>query len=208
MSYAGKKWMPPAATWAIRALGFTMRVRIRDEAGVLAGRKSSRSMLFAFWHNRILMMPYLYHKYLSRHYPVKVLISPSRDGQLIAEIIANFSLGTVRGSSRKKPVRAMKEMARLLEEEKTDLAITPDGPLGPIYQVQPGIVFLAQEGGYEIVPLRYYLSWKWELKSWDKFQIPLPFCRCDFIIGEPVTVQPGEDLNAAGEKLAERLGRY
>jgi lysophospholipid acyltransferase (LPLAT)-like uncharacterized protein len=69
-----------------------------------------------------------------------------------------------------------------------DLAITPDGPRGPRYEVQEGVITTSQLTGLPILPVTYHLNWKIRLKSWDGFQIPLPFARCDVIIGKPLAV--------------------
>ena len=200
------RWLPLLAPVLIRLIGMTLRIRVEDPDGVLNG-KQERPYLVAFWHNRIFMMPYLFDQFMRRNHLAKVLISPSRDGQLITDIIRSFHLGTVRGSSSKNAVKAMKEMSRVLAGEGVNLAITPDGPRGPKYKVRPGIIYLAQEGAYKILPLTYRLSAKWELNSWDKFQIPKPFARCEFIIGTPYNVAAEEDVETAAQELAERLGR-
>ena len=73
-------------------------------------------------------------------------------------------------------------------ERGSDVAITPDGPRGPYYVVQPGVLALAQLTGLPIVPVSYHASWKKTLRSWDRFQVPLPFARCEITFGEPVRI--------------------
>ncbi|HEX9046748.1 MAG TPA: hypothetical protein VF988_06960, partial [Verrucomicrobiae bacterium] len=80
----------------------------------------------------------------------------------------------------------------------------PDGPRGPCYQVQDGVTSLAQLTGLPIVPVAYNLSWKIRVKSWDRFQIPLPFSRCEMIYGKPIRV-PREATDAEREQLRLRL---
>ncbi len=69
-------------------------------------------------------------------------------------------------------------------ERGYDLAITPDGPRGPCYQIQDGVTSLAQLTGLPIVPVSFNLNWKIRVKSWDRFQIPLPFARCEIAVGQ------------------------
>jgi lysophospholipid acyltransferase (LPLAT)-like uncharacterized protein len=71
----------------------------------------------------------------------------------------------------------MLELAEVLASGR-DVLITPDGPRGPCYQVQEGVISTAQITGLIIVPVAYHLNWKIRLKSWDRFQVPLPFARC------------------------------
>ena len=89
-------------------------------------------------------------------------------------------------------------------ERGYDLAITPDGPRGPCYVVQEGVMALAQVTGLPIVPASYHLNWKIQLKSWDGFQIPLPFSRCEVITGR-LTRVPREVPDAEREELRKQL---
>jgi len=91
-------------------------------------------------------------------------------------------------------------------ERGYDLAITPDGPRGPCYVVQEGVMGLAQLTGLPIMPVSYYLGWKIRPKSWDRFQIPLPFSRCEMVFGTPVRV-PREASEAEREALRQQLER-
>jgi lysophospholipid acyltransferase (LPLAT)-like uncharacterized protein len=195
-------WLVP---WLIRFLGFCIRVKVRDSEKLLEVL-SDRPCLIAFWHNRGILMPYFYRQYFKSKIPGKVLISASRDGQLMADVVKKFDIGAVRGSSSKHAVRAMKEIVRELQVTKMHLAMAPDGPRGPIYKVQPGIVYLAANSGLPIIPVTYHFAWKWQMNSWDRLPIPLPFSRCELVIGELLYVGMGDDLAIAAEKLARRLG--
>jgi len=55
------------------------------------------------------------------------------------------------------------------------VVIIPDGPRGPSYCVQPGIIKLAQKTGAAIFPIRVAYQNYWQLKSWDRFRNPKPF---------------------------------
>jgi hypothetical protein len=109
----------------------------------------------------------------------------------------------VRGSSSRRGPQALLELTGWAERGY-DLAITPDGPRGPRYVVQEGIMGLAQVTGLPIVPASYYLGWKIQVRSWDQFQIPLPFSRCEMIIGRPVRV-PREASDTEREALRQQL---
>jgi lysophospholipid acyltransferase (LPLAT)-like uncharacterized protein len=91
-------------------------------------------------------------------------------------------------------------------ERGYDLAITPDGPRGPRYVVQEGVMGLAQVTGFPIVPVSYSLGWKLQAKSWDQFQIPLPFSRCEMVFGKAVRV-PREVSDAEREALRQQVER-
>ena len=68
------------------------------------------------------------------------------------------------------------------------LAITPDGPKGPVFHAQPGIIFLGQKTGYPIIPLSLAYSNYWTLPSWDKFRVPKPFSYAVVNYGKPITI--------------------
>ena len=109
----------------------------------------------------------------------------------------------VRGSSSRRGPQALLELTTWAERGY-DLAITPDGPRGPRYIVQQGPMSLAQLTGRPIFPFGFQAHWKIQLKSWDAFQIPLPFSRCDLCIGPPVHV-PREATDAQREELRLQL---
>jgi lysophospholipid acyltransferase (LPLAT)-like uncharacterized protein len=111
----------------------------------------------------------------------------------------------VRGSSSRRGPQALLELTGWAERGY-DLAITPDGPRGPRYVVQEGVMGLAQVTGLPIIPASYHLSWKVQAKSWDRFQIPLPFSRCEMVFGKPVRV-PREASDAEREALRQQLER-
>ena len=121
-----------AATLA-RLIFSTIRLRMNDRSGFLKNPPDGPRIL-VFWHNRI---PAISVGFL-RHYPgkhpsrkgVSVLTSPSKDGDILAGVMANLGMGSVRGSSSRRGSTAIRELAALLESG-VDLAITPDGPRGP-----------------------------------------------------------------------------
>ena len=147
-------------------------------------------MILALWHNRLGLSAILYQRYVRQFAPARRmagLVSASRDGGLLARILEDFGIEPVRGSSSRRGGQALIEMTSRAERGY-DLAITPDGPRGPRYEAQEGVITTAQLTGLPIVPVSYHLNWKIRLNSWDGFQIPLPFARCDVIVGKPLAI--------------------
>jgi lysophospholipid acyltransferase (LPLAT)-like uncharacterized protein len=136
----------------------------------------------AFWHGRLLMMPAGY-----RGHKLTILISLHQDGELISRTANYFGFRSIRGSTTRGGLSAMREMLKA-SREGCDIAITPDGPRGPRYHVQSGIIELAKRTGMAIVPLTFSASRKKVFRSWDRFLLPYPFSRGVFIWGEPVFV--------------------
>lgn len=201
--------------WLVRGLvtlcGITLRYRLVDPHGVL-DRSWPTPLVFVFWHNRIFLMPYLFRKYWRPRgrTRVAVLVSRSKDGQQLADVLAAFRLRCVRGSSSRGGAEAVRELTRLVAEG-FDIGITPDGPRGPRYVLQPGCVNLAQLTGAPLIPVSYELSRKHTLKSWDAFMIPWPFARCTVHLGAPVVVprdadeQTSENKRLELERILQRL---
>src|SRR5437879_7394376 len=146
--------LPPIGYATIRALGATLRIRTLHAERVRAFWESGRGVIIAFWYSRQLMMPLCYGG--SRLY---ILISEHRDGELIHRIVRRFGFNTIRGSTTRGGARALRQMSRL-GRTGADLAVTPDGPRGPRFVAQPGVVELAKLTGLPIIPLTFAASKK------------------------------------------------
>jgi lysophospholipid acyltransferase (LPLAT)-like uncharacterized protein len=170
--------------WLIRLLGMTLRCEIVGEVGKLNQRKEP--IIHVLWHNQIIVSPYLWRKMYGKR-EVVVLTSASMDGVVLASAVKVFKVGAVHGSSSRRGAPAIVALWRAAKEGK-DLVFTPDGPRGPRYQLQPGVVKIAQTTGLLVVPMHIeYLSC-WTLKTWDRFQIPKPFSKVRLTLREPITI--------------------
>jgi lysophospholipid acyltransferase (LPLAT)-like uncharacterized protein len=118
---------------------------------------------------------------------VAVLVSASKDGEKLARVLSKFDLICVRGSSSRRGKEALREMTNLVNDGY-DAGITPDGPRGPKYHCQDGVISLAQITQAPIIPVSYDVSRKITVNSWDNFMVPLPFARATLRIGAPMTV--------------------
>jgi len=189
---------PPAAALAVRALGVTLRV---TETGVEALRPhwaQDQPLIYAVWHGRILMIPWLTARLRRTRgaRAVRVLASRSRDGELVARWVTRFGLSVVRGSSSRGGAEALRSLAASVRAGQ-DVAVVPDGPLGPPERVQAGIVVLAAATGAPIVPLAFAARPARRLASWDRFQVPLPFARAAVVFGAAATVSRDVDRETA-----------
>ena len=139
-----------------------------------------------------------------------MLVSRSRDGELITRIMSRFGIDGARGSSSRGGSDALRELLRELERPQgRDIGITPDGPRGPRGKVQDGVLVLAARSGRPIYPVTTRYSRFWELPSWDRFQIPQPGAICRVVFGPevaaPRNLQPSE-LNRVRGELERALG--
>lgn len=170
-----------------RAWARTLRLRVEDPHDVV-GFVRQQPVIFAIWHNRLLMLPRVFDP----SFPTRQsygLISASRDGDMIANWIERAGYGTIRGSSSRKGVAALRQLIDTLAANGNVL-FTPDGPRGPLYQVGQGVVFVAQKSGAPIVPIHMEYSSCWRLKSWDRFVVPRPFATLRAIFGQPIRIPP------------------
>ena len=192
----------------IRCMAATIRFRLDDRSGWF--KSTPPQIIFAIWHNRLALSAILYQRYVRAFDSARRmagLVSASRDGGLLAEVLADFGIESARGSSSRRGGPALFEMVTCAECG-LDLAITPDGPRGPRYQAQGGVIATAQLTGLPIIPVAYHLNWKIRLNSWDGFLVPLPFARCNVVFGKPVTVPrdiSDDDRDALTKQLEQSL---
>lgn len=162
-----------------------------------------RPFILAFWHGRILMMPYCWR----RRQPINMLISQHRDGQIIARTVSHFGIETIVGSSSKGGMAALRAMLHSLKSG-TCVGITPDGPRGPRMRASDGIVQVAKLSGRPIIPCSFSTRRRKILGSWDRFSVALPFSQGLFVWGTPIEVPAdakAADLRAARDAVEASL---
>ena len=189
----------------LRAVMVTVRCRFRERSEFFAPNAPGPA-IFCFWHNRLASCIRVYESHRKPHASgrgMAALISASRDGAFLAGILEWFGVQPVRGSSSRRGPQALLELTTWAERGY-DLTITPDGPRGPCYRIQEGVMSLAQVTGLPVVPVTLNVNWKLRSKSWDRFQIPLPFARCEIIVGRVMRV-PREATDAERELLRQQL---
>ncbi len=190
---------------SIRCLAATVRFELDKSSSFFAGTPNEK-MICAIWHNRLSLCLVVYQRYVASRAPgrrMAAIVSASKDGGMLARILEHFGVEPVRGSSSRRGPQALREMVSWAERG-LDLAITPDGPRGPRYVVQEGVISTAQLTGLVILPVSYHLNWKIQLKSWDRFQVPLPFARCEVAVGKLMRV-PRDAAEAEREALRKQL---
>jgi len=189
----------------LRALMVTVRCRMRDRSEFLAPNAPG-PVIVCFWHNQLASCIKVYENHRKPHASgrgMAALISASRDGAFLTGILEWFGVQPVRGSTSRRGPQALLELTTWAQRGY-DLTITPDGPRGPCCQVQEGVMSLAQVTGLPVLPVAFNVNWKLCVKSWDRFQIPLPFARCEVVVGRVMRV-PAEATDAERESLRQQL---
>lgn len=178
------------ASVVLKLWGGSLRWTFTDDAGYMK-RDPEEPLLVGVWHNRILVLPLCFEWFCRRSRRLNILTSASRDGELLSHLVARFGMESVRGSSSRKSVVALRLLQRRLEEG-SDVAITPDGPRGPVYEISPGLIYLASKTGKPVMTIRVDYEKYWELRSWDKFRIPKPFSKVHIRFQEPFVIEGGD----------------
>jgi lysophospholipid acyltransferase (LPLAT)-like uncharacterized protein len=177
-----------AFTVLIKVLGRTIRWQVEGWSNWEDVMRQGRVPIYTFWHNRVFLAIYFWQKH-----PMVALTSQSFDGEYIARVLQRFGHGAVRGSSTRGAVRAIIEMTRLMRAG-LPTAFTIDGPKGPRYVAKMGAVLLAKKTGNPILPFTITPARFWESKkSWDWFQVPLPFTRARVDIAPAIYVPSDAD---------------
>lgn len=205
-------WGRQLLAWGIYGLikltATTLRCRLEIDPAF--GQAARGPVVFIVWHNRLPLCLIAYRLLLQvrgRPHQLAAMVSASQDGAVVARILELFGAQPVRGSTSRRGPQALLELTTWAERDY-DLALTPDGPRGPCYVVQPGPILLARLTGLPIIPVSYSLSWKIRLNTWDRFQVPLPGSRFHIKVGAPVWVprnSPDEQMESLRAQLQEQL---
>lgn len=189
----------------LRILGWTTRKRFTGPGAedLLARFASGEQSILAFWHGRMVMMPFAYHGR-----GACIMNSRHRDGQLISHAIRLLGIEVVRGSSTRGWLGGMRGLLAAYARGR-DLVIVPDGPRGPRCRAKSGVVQLARATGAPVYPVAYAASRSRVLwRSWDWLSIPLPGARITYVVGRPIRVARdagGDVLEGARLALEDAL---
>lgn len=158
--------------------------------------------IYAMWH-RNQMCTYGQPD-LSR---LNVLVSRSKDGEMIAKVIEHMGYKTIRGSKGKKgAVEASMQMLTALKAGE-DCAMMVDGPVGPPEVAKDGVIKLAKMAGVPIVPVSWYstnITWL-KFPSWDGLRMPLFRTNLVNLYGKPIYVNEEDDVEEKRKELQESL---
>jgi lysophospholipid acyltransferase (LPLAT)-like uncharacterized protein len=195
---------------SLSRLGLRM---VRDDSPkALELLAEGRPLMVTFWHGRLLTLTLCW-----RGPGADILISRSRDGQMIARAAKKFGHGYIEGSTAKgtrdrRSMAAGREVVERLRAGRI-VGVTPDGPRGPRMRASMGAIRLAQMAGVQIIPVASSMSATWRAGSWDKMAVPYPRPggRGAFLIGDPMSIPADadskglEDVRAAVEARMNQL---
>jgi hypothetical protein len=160
--------IPFIARQIIRLLSLTMKIDFVNYDGVWSMWRDGKNVILAFWHGRLLLMPLIY-----KGRGISVLVSQHRDGELVARTIKGLGIDSVRGSTTRGWLGGVKRLLRAVKNGR-DIAITPDGPKGPRFKAQTGIINIARATGLPIVPMTFGASKKKHSGAGTPSSFPIP----------------------------------
>jgi lysophospholipid acyltransferase (LPLAT)-like uncharacterized protein len=180
-------------------------VRVEGAAHVDKQLLGGKPAVICYWHRHQLLAWRFVTGLFERGLRVGWLISASVDGEAISEIARRMGGGLVfRGSTTSKGAEAVRSICKGIRRDGVSPVITPDGPRGPRSVFKPGVVKIAQLSGAPLVPVSWCASHAWVLGTWDRFVVPLPFCRVVVAVGEGIAV-PRELDDAGTGEIAVRM---
>lgn len=166
------------------------------------GGQSGR-YIYALWHQNLLMALSSH-----QHETCAMIVSASKDGEIVATACQRYGHFPVRGSSHRGALRALVSMANAMKSGDYNGAITVDGPKGPCHQVKRGIIDIAKKSQSWIVPLSTYPEKYWEFESWDRFRLPKPFSRIIVQYSQPIPIPTElalENYEAICQEIKQKL---
>jgi hypothetical protein len=175
--------------YLIRAYSWTFRLHVENEKPWLEYLQNGGRVLLCAWHQQFFAAIRHFKTYAT--YRPSLMISQSKDGDIIAGIAEKSGWYAVRGSSSRNGGGALKEMVGQLEHSGLAAHVV-DGPRGPAGVIKAGVVSLARAAGAVVVPVYATSDRAWYFKSWDRFMLPKPFAKVTLRFGEMIDVTPGE----------------
>jgi lysophospholipid acyltransferase (LPLAT)-like uncharacterized protein len=202
--FALKYGLMPIAHYLVRAYLLLIKIKTANEEMVLQHLKSGQKMIAALWHQRIFVVMGYARRF--GEYRPSVMISRSRDGEMIAKVFSSFNFRPIRGSSSRGGKEALANMVEDLVHHQLAAHIL-DGPRGPRGVVKPGLIVMAQLSGVPIVPVYISVNRAWVLDSWDRFIIPKPFSTVVIRWDSPIYVPQSMD-NETFEDTRKKIEQH
>ena len=158
----------------VRVWGRTLRFKMNAETRTqLNGVPEATAVVL--WHNRLFLTAEIFRRHRSRR-RIYGLVSASKDGAWLAAFYRLIGIQPIRGSSSNFGREAARQLIEVMREGH-DVGITPDGPRGPIYTVEPGVLVVTRRNQAPMLLIGAEFARAWRLKSWDRFYVPCPFSR-------------------------------
>lgn len=174
----------------IRLYSLTLRLEVQNEEAWLDEYLNENGSILLCTHHQ-QFFPAIRYFQSYKNYKPGLMISQSKDGELISAVANRTGWTTVRGSSSKGGLEALRGMIDHLGKHRLAAHII-DGPRGPFGVVKPGAIRLAHATESVIVPFYTTADRAWYARSWDKFLLPKPFSKVILRFGEKIVFKQSE----------------
>jgi hypothetical protein len=191
------KALPLLAPPVVRGILSTASLRILNRRVQDEIIDAGKPFVGVVWHKDFL---YVLDHFRARR--IIVMVSRSKDGELVARVLQRMGYRTARGSSSAGGVGALHEVIRHLQQG-WGAAIIADGPRGPARKAKIGCVAAAKASGAPLLTFGCHMAPAIRLRNWDRTQVPLPGSRIVVGYGEPLHVPPDADAEACEAARAE-----
>ena len=185
----------------------SIRWRHEGRAGAEGVWDAGGGVIVCFQHGRIALSPACWP--LDRAQEPRAMISLSADGQFVAGAVERLGFPAIRGGAGKAGgdkggASAFRETLRWIKGGG-GIAITPDGPRGPLGAMTEGPPLLAKASGAPVLLVGLAARPCLRLKSWDRHVIPLPFARGAIAWAGPLLAPRDADAEALRQDWRARL---
>lgn len=179
----------------LRLLCKTLNIKEINKTVVDELVKNDQNAVFAFWHGTMI-----YPWYLLSALSPSTIISKSKDGHILTNVLTRWGYKVLRGSSSSN---GKETLDKLVSEaaNKNNIAITPDGPRGPEKKMKAGAVIIAKKAKIPLVFIGVGYARKKILKSWDKFEIPFFFSKVFVTYSDPIFINENLSYHETDEKI-------
>lgn len=207
-----RKWFPKlfaaTAKAAVRLILATCKKNVHGIARFISTAGTDPCVLM-LWHNKLVIVSEILHSNPNAaRFIYTAFISKSRDGDPLAALAESYKTGRALRVAHDGRHLALNQMINDLKNRSSIYVITPDGPRGPALSVKPGTALAAREASAKIIPFNWRADKYWELKTWDRMQIPKPFSTIDVYFGEPLDLSKHEDREQDSALLESILNRH
>ncbi len=162
----------------LKTLVATLKIKVRGDIPADAGETGG--VIACFWHGTMVNGWLLMQRLFPRK-NIAAVVSLSRDGEILAATLERLGFRLIRGSSSRGGEGVKQQMLDTIAGNGI-VAITPDGPRGPIHRFKYGTLRLASQHHIPLLFADIRCSRSRKLKSWDGFEIPAPFSRVDITL--------------------------
>lgn len=204
------RWRTRVFPWFAAPLALLLRLYWRSVRLRVSGQEHLEPLLAAgerfipcCWHQRQVFSLCALRRLRARGVNPGALVSPSKDGELAARLLAKLHITAVRGSGRRSGALAMRDMYLAIKEQDLSPLIAPDGSTGPPHEFKPGAIMLARLSGSPVVPLSFACTRGVRLGTWDRLLLPLPLSRVEVVFGAPIRLDPILQMTETPETVAE-----